>query len=253
MADAGSFADYFSSQSKAYAEFRPRYPDDFIKFVASLPEKRGLVWDCGTGNGQAAVQLAPFFEKIIATDPSQAQIQNAEEHSKIEYRISSAESSGLGDHCADMIGVAQALHWFRFEEFYKEARRVGASDAFLAAWGYGNLRISPRLDPIISEFYYNRVGPYWPPERRYVDENYATIPFPFQKLNAPEFFIREKWDLDRFVGYLSSWSSVQRYIRTRGEDPLPEIRKELSAIWIGAEEVRWPVFLLAGRLDSYSP
>lgn len=34
-------------------------------------------WDCGTGNGQVACELAKIFENVFATDISQAQIDNA--------------------------------------------------------------------------------------------------------------------------------------------------------------------------------
>ena len=47
-------------------------------YLASLCPAHDLAWDCATGNGQAAVALAPHFEQVIATDASAQQIDQAQ-------------------------------------------------------------------------------------------------------------------------------------------------------------------------------
>ena len=62
-----SFHDYFSDHSKLYASARPTYPEELFGFVASIAPARERVWDCATGNGQAAVGLARYFAEVEAT------------------------------------------------------------------------------------------------------------------------------------------------------------------------------------------
>ena len=45
----------FSRQASTYARHRPRYSPRLFEYLASLTTEHDLAWDCGTGNGQAAV------------------------------------------------------------------------------------------------------------------------------------------------------------------------------------------------------
>ena len=105
-----TFKDHFSKQAPDYAKFRPRYPQKLFDYLGSTAPSRHLAWDCGTGNGQAAVGLASVFDCVIATDASAKQIANAESHKKIDYRVAPAENSGIESETLDLIMVAQALH-----------------------------------------------------------------------------------------------------------------------------------------------
>ncbi|HJT44865.1 MAG TPA: class I SAM-dependent methyltransferase, partial [Chthoniobacterales bacterium] len=118
------FKDHFSKQAADYAKFRPRYPRAMFEYLGTLAPTRDLAWDCATGNGQAAVELASIFQGVIATDASATQIANAEPHENVEYRVASAEESGLESSSIDLIMVAQALHWFDLKKFHAEARRI---------------------------------------------------------------------------------------------------------------------------------
>jgi SAM-dependent methyltransferase len=118
------FKDHFSRQAADYAKFRPSYPREIFDYVGSIAPSRQLAWDCGTGNGQAAVGLASVFARVIATDASEKQIANAQPHERVEYRVAPAENSGTKSGSVDLIMVAQALHWFDLDRFYAEARRA---------------------------------------------------------------------------------------------------------------------------------
>src|SRR5204862_688528 len=111
-----------------------------------IAPSRQLAWDCGTGNGQAAVGLASVFDRVIATDASEKQIANAQSHKIVEYRVAPAENSGVGSGTIDLIMVAQALHWFDLGHFYTGARRVLKPDGVLAASAYNLLHIEPVVD-----------------------------------------------------------------------------------------------------------
>ena len=118
------FKDYFSTQAKEYSKYRPKYPPELFEYLASLVKEHKTAWDSATGSGQAAIGLAPYFEKVIATDASESQIIHAHPHEKIEYRVASSEDSGIEDNSINLATVATAIHWIDTNKFYPEIRRV---------------------------------------------------------------------------------------------------------------------------------
>lgn len=245
-----SFKDHFSGHAADYASFRPGYPAELFARVATLPRRRDVAWDCGTGNGQAAIGLAEHFGRVIATDPSAQQLAHALPHPRIEYRQAPAESSGLPDRSVDLIAVAQAFHWFDFDRFFAEARRVLAPGGSLVLWTYNLARVSPEVDAITDRLARQIVGAYWPPERRWVDEEYQTIPFPFPEVELPPLAHVEHWDRERLLLYFGTWSSCQRYQKATGQDPIALVRAGLEAAWGAPDQprpVRWPIFLRASQ------
>ena len=210
--------------------------------------KADLVWDCGTGNGQAAASLARHFKDVIATDGSAKQLAEAPALPNVEYRVATAETSGLLSHSCDLITVAQALHWFDLDKFYAEAKRVLKPGGKLAVWCYGNSTIAPDIDVIDEHFYAVTLKGYWDPLRRLIDEGYRTIPFPFAEIKTPEFQLVMEWTLDQFIGYLDSWSAVQAYKTKNGKSPVPEVRSKLEKLWSEGikRKVSWPLCLRVG-------
>lgn len=247
------FKDHFSGHADAYRRYRPGYPKPLFDYLAARAPGLGVAWDCATGNGQAARQLAVHFERVIATDASAAQIAAASSGERIEFRCAPAEASGLESGSVDLITVAQALHWFDFEAFHAEARRVLKPGGVVAAWCYGLFRTTPALDRIVTRFYQEEVGPYWPAERRWIDERYATVPFAFAELPAPQFAMRLEWTLERLLGYMNTWSAVRRYQEDRGYNPLDALRPELERAWPRNQAlaaVTWVLHLRVGRHDG---
>lgn len=246
-----NFKDYFSAQSDAYARYRPEYPEELYRFLLGLVPSRQKAWDCATGNGQVAVRLAQYFETVFATDASEAQISHAKHLPNIQYRVATAENSGLPSESVQLITVGQALHWFNFDAFYKEARRVAADNALLAVWGYELCEINPEIDAVFMRYYRDILSPFWPPEREYVEKRYQTLPFPFTDLKVPGFFLYLKHNLEGFIGYLSSWSATQKYLKQVGKNPLELIESDLIKAWGNPEEVKtlkFPLFLRAAYL-----
>jgi len=244
-----SFKDHFSGHAGTYASFRPGYPPELFDFVAALPRGRALAWDCATGNGQAAGPLAARFERVIATDASAEQLAHAEPHPNVEYRQAPAESSGLIRRSVDLVTVATAVHWFDFDRFYAEAERVLVPGGALAVWAYNLARISPEVDVLTDRLSHEIVRAWWPPERRWVDEEYRTLPFPFQEVAVPEIWIEERWDLERYLHYLGTWSALTRYVQANGRDPRNEIHAGMAAAWgdpAAVRTVRWPLMMRAG-------
>ncbi|WP_276495942.1 class I SAM-dependent methyltransferase [Pontibacter litorisediminis] len=244
--------DNFSAQAAAYATFRPRYPQPLYEFLNSLPGDKTTAWDCATGNGQVAAELAVKYQLVYATDISEAQLQHAPKgHNNIRYLACPAESTPLPSQSIDLLTVAQAVHWFRFGEFYQEARRVLKSQSWLALWGYGLIEAeNEALNLLIRHFYTKTVGPFWDEERRHIDLHYTSIPFPFAEIPAPSFQLDVQWTRQQFTGYLSSWSSLQHYIRRHAVSPLPAFDDRLQPLWPDAEIKRFhfPIFMRVGRV-----
>jgi SAM-dependent methyltransferase len=246
-----AFQDHFSKLSRQYTEFRPHYPGELFQFLGSLPRGRDCAWDCGTGNGQAAVDLAAYFREVIATDPSANQVAHALPHPHVKYLVASAEQCPLAFASVDLVTVAQALHWFDFDRFYEQVRRVGRPGSIFAAWSYGLASISADVDRVVRYLYSDLLGDYWPPQRKLTEERYATIPFPFPEVPTPDFAMNARWNLDQLLGYLGTWSSVQKYVQRHGTNPLDQVETDLRVAWGPAEtrrEVCWPLYLRVGRI-----
>lgn len=245
-----SWKDNFSQQSEIYAKYRPHYPEELYQFLISLVNHRQMAWDCGTGNGQVAVQLAPFFQKIVATDASASQISHAKRLPNIEYRVTKAQASGLPEHSTHLITVAQAIHWFDIEKFYQEVRRV-SHEAVIAVWGYGLLKISQPLDERIQHFYSHTVGSYWDQERKHLDNAYRSIPFPFQRIESPNFILQCSWNLNDLLGYLATWSSVQKFIQLEKSNPVEKLALDLNKLWGSpweSKKIYWDIYLMVGKV-----
>lgn len=242
--------DNFSTQSELYARFRPTYPEELYQFLYSLVETKDTAWDCGTGNGQVAQELSKHFKEVYATDISEKQIRNAIQRNNIFYKGESAEKTSFPDKTFDLITVAQAIHWFNFDLFYKEVKRTIKPNGILAVIGYGLLNIDEETDKIITKFYHEIVGTYWDKERKYVDEDYQTIPFPFKEIKAPQLYNTYKWSLEQLIGYLNTWSAVQHYINANNQNPVELVYEDLQEIWKGktTKTVKFPILLRIARL-----
>lgn len=243
-----TFVDHFSHQAADYRRFRPGYPPELFAWIAAQTPERRLAVDCATGSGQAAVGLAAHFEAVVGLDGSIDQLRHAQRHSRVLYVAAVAERLPVATGRASLVAAAQAIHWFDFERFHGECRRVLAPGGVLAAWTYGRLCVDPDVDAVVDHFHEDVVGRDWPPERRYVEEGYRTIPFPWREAATPAFALEAHWTREQVLGYLATWSAVQRYRVRQGDDPLPDLRERLARVWPAAasKPVRWPLHLRFG-------
>lgn len=237
--------DLFSEHAGTYSAFRPRYPQNLYQFIYQHTRNFEAAWDCATGNGQVASELAKQFKKVEATDISQAQMDQADLQSNVAYTVCAAEKTSFPDHCFDLITVAQALHWFELDQFFGEVSRVMRPGGILAVWGYSILTINPAIDRLFLSYYNDVVGPYWDPARHLIEDEYKSIQFPFEELHAPNFTLVVSWSRSHFLGYLASWSATQKYMKANGKNPLEDFLQELQALWKDETslDVTFPLFL----------
>lgn len=243
--------DLFSGHSDIYRKFRPAYPRALYKTVLENTPGRSRCWDCATGNGQVALELSDSFDEVYATDISKNQLLQAPKRKNIAYSVQRAEQTNFEAHTFDLITVGQAVHWFDIPAFFREVNRVACPGGVLALWGYGLLHLNDEaIDSALSNFYHEVVGPYWDGERRYIDSGYETIPFPFREIVQMDGIQIEKpMDLQGLRGYLTSWSSVQNYIKVHNSNPVIPLINSLEAHW-GAGQTRTATFPIFGKIGK---
>ena len=252
---ADASRNWFDRGGEAYARFRPVYPDRLAKFLVSASPDKRLALDVGCGSGQLALLLAENFERVVGIDPSADQLAHAAQHERVEYRCAAAERLPLPDGSVSLVAAAQAAHWFDLPAFYEEVRRVCVPGGVLALISYGVPRLETGLNERFIHFYREEIGPFWPPERKLVDEGYAGIGFPFPEFSAPTMSIDLQWSLSELLGYISTWSAVRRAREEGRREILLNFAKEMEKLWGDDDErrsVEWPVNMRIGKLERSS-
>ena len=241
--------DLFSRDPVSYASYRPKYPIELFQFLSEICDEKYVAWDCATGNGQAASALSDYFEKVVATDISEAQLKNAIQKHNISYALSGLRCP-LNDNSVDLVTVAQALHWLPLNEFYNEVKRVGKKRGIIAVWCYQLPKAGENLDTIIEHFYAKTLQGCWDEGRKDVDNGYSNISFPFLHIPSPEFQILVKWNPEQLIGYIKTWSAIPTYIAIHGTDPISALYTSLQQNWGSQLEItfRFPLRVRIGYI-----
>jgi SAM-dependent methyltransferase len=246
-----SFKDHFSSHSSGYAAYRPTYPPELVTFLAGIAPRTERVIDCGCGNGQLSVLLASRFRQVVAVDASAAQIAAAQPHERVVYRVAPADRTGEADGSADLLTVAQAAHWFALDPFYEEVRRVLRPRGVVALITYGILDVNEDIKPLVDDFFFKVIGPYWPAGREHVNTGYRQLAFPFDEVEAPALSSDVSWTFPEFIGYIDTWSAVREAEKAVGREPIITFADALARVW-GAPHrrrgIRWPLSMRVGRV-----
>jgi SAM-dependent methyltransferase len=244
--------NWFDRGGDAYARYRPDYPDALALYLAARAPDRGRAVDVGCGNGQFTRLLADHFDDVLGVDPSADQVAHAGARDHVRYAVAPAEALPVENGSVALVAAAQAAHWFDLPRFYDEARRVSAPRGVVALISYGVMRLEPKLAERFAHFYEREIGPFWPPERRLVDEGYAGIAFPFAEERAPPFEIGRDWALAEVLGYVSTWSATARALEAGQAAMLERFVIDMTALWGDPEILRpvsWPVVMRIGRVD----
>ena len=244
------FKDHFSGHASKYAAFRPVYPRALVDFLADLAPATEVALDVGCGTGQLSTLLTARFGRVVATDASAKQIAEAEPADRVEYRVAPCEASGLPDASVDLLTVAQAAHWFDLDRFYAEARRVLRPGGVLALICYMHPDVTGPVRDVFLHFYEPVCGPYWPPERRMIEDGYRSLAFPFEELPAPTMDLVADWTLDDLLGYVDTWSAVRALEKARGREPYERFVEAMYSADpdpARRRRVSWPLAMRVGR------
>jgi len=247
-----SFRDHFSGRSAEYARYRPTYPDALYAHLASCAPAHRAAWDCATGSGQAALQVARHFDDVFASDGSTVQLASAVLHKRVHYAAAYAERVPVPDNSFDLVTVAAAAHWFNLDPFYAEVQRVTRPGGIIAMWSYYNFESEPAIDEVMDRYADVIVHDYWPDRLiQYNKPRYQTLPFPFPAIEAPQFYAEANWTMEDVLGFASTWSATQRYHARHGKEALDLIVDDLISAWGDPDRqvrIRWPLHMLAGRI-----
>ena len=244
--------DNFSRQAKTYAKYRPDYPKELFDFILNKIVQKENAWDCGTGNGQTAKELSKYFQNVFATDISEKQIQQAYKTENIFYSVQPAEKTNFADNIFYLVTVSQALHWFDLDKFYTEVKRTTKSNGWIAVWTYTLPSTLPDIDKLVNEdFCEGLLGSYWDKERKYVDEKYKTVPFPFKEIQCPVFEIKQEWTIDNLSGYVNSWSALQKFVSANHFNPVDELMEKVKPFWKQETmQAVFPVYMRMGQIEK---
>ena len=246
-----SFKDHYSVGSADYAAFRPTYPESLVSWLAGIAPAHDTAVDCGCGPGELTTLLASRFARVIAIDASASQLECATPHERVEYRQARAEATGLDDASADLVCAAQAAHWFDLDPFYAEVRRVLRPGGAIALITYGVVEMAGDAGAVLSRFYFDEIGSWWPPERRHVESGYQSLPFPFNERRAPKLAMEASWTADQLLGYVGTWSAVKNARAGLGREPLDRLSAELRDAWGDVavrRAIRWPLSMRIGEI-----
>lgn len=241
--------DHFSSIAAAYAKGRFGYPAGLFDCLADLCADRALAWDCATGTGQAVTELARRFTRVVATDISAALLEHAPRLPNVTYAQAPAEHTALANASVDLVTVAQAIHWFDLNAFWREVRRVVKLGGILAYWAYTWPRVDGEVDRVFAAFQ-TQIAPYWPPGSELIHGEYRAIIPPFAPVPMPPFEINADWTRAAYLAHLGSWSAVRYFREQQGTDPLPVFERRLADVWPDEDSkaVHWPLHLHVYRV-----
>lgn len=244
------YGDRFGACSGAYSKFRPEYPTELYEFLKTLVPGKELVWDCGTGNGQAARSLSADFKQVIATDASIMQLDQAHAPRNVSFILAEAEAPPLKTSSVDLVTCATCVHWFDHDVFYPEVRRILKPGGIFAAWTYGFFSGEDEMNEIVDRTVLRKIKSYWTEANLMCRDKYKTLPFPFEETDAPEFIIERTLGLDELCGFMQSWSAYQHYLEATGLDPLVDFKKNAAELWLPSErfQIRWELSMRVAQL-----
>ncbi|XP_058204521.1 uncharacterized protein LOC131318628 [Rhododendron vialii] len=268
-------ADLFHRQAKDYAESRPSYPEELFEFIASKTPNHDLVWDAGTGSGQAAKSLAKLYKNVVGTDTSQEQLDYAPKLPNVRYQctppnipMSELESSVAPPGTVDLVTIATALHWFDLPTFYQQVKQVlKKPHGVIAAWTYtvpeANNSIplvNEKFDAIFRQFCAD-LQPYFDPAIKVVEDKYKGIDFPFEPVGyganhtGPfEFMTERVMDLEDFLLFIRSWSAYQtakeKGVELLRDDVVESFKRAWSEDGGDRKVVKSPIYLRIGKVGK---
>lgn len=245
-------ATTFGRKAAEYRAARPGYPEALYRWIAGAVGARDLVWDVGTGSGQAALRLAADFAQVLATDIDAEQIAQAPQREGVRYRVAPAHRSGLEDGCVDAFTAATALHWFDHARFWPEVRRVARAGAVFCSWTYHRVETDEDVRAALIDPLEGILDPYWSQANRrsWRGHDPGQMGMPFEVIAAPDFACELSWTPREIAGFVRSWSAHRRAVLDGHGAGLAQIEAEgLAALGDARRRLVLPLHVLAARVE----
>jgi hypothetical protein len=128
---------------------------------------------------------------------------------------------------------------------------VSKPNAVIAIWTYHRHTTGDdKIDQAVRDFYEHITKPYWDYERKYVEEKYTTVEFDYELLPVKDFETVLQWQREDLIGYISSWSAVQKFIKVNSYSPVLIVEEKIKKLWASGEakKVVFPIYLKLGRI-----
>jgi SAM-dependent methyltransferase/ribosomal protein S18 acetylase RimI-like enzyme len=126
-----TFRADFGRTATDYARHRVGFPSSLFERLSAfgIGNAGQQVVDEGTGTGSLARGFARRGCRVIGIDPAAAMMEEAQrldrqEQLTIEYRLATAEETGLPDASCDVVSAGQCWHWFDRRRAAAEAARI---------------------------------------------------------------------------------------------------------------------------------
>ncbi|AFY34365.1 class I SAM-dependent methyltransferase [Calothrix sp. PCC 7507] len=122
-----------------YAKHRAGFPSSFFdklsEYGIGLPGQN--IVDLGTGTGTLARGFAARGANVIGIDPSAPLLAQAKQLSEsaqlqIDYRVGTAENTGLANATVDIVTAGQCWHWFDRPRAAQEVTRILKANGYVA-------------------------------------------------------------------------------------------------------------------------
>ncbi|KAM8934458.1 uncharacterized protein RCH25_004910 [Pelodytes ibericus] len=224
--------------ASAYQKYRFSPPQEIQDMIFNYMDKRlvkpySSAVDVGCGTGQSTRILVPYFQKVLGTDISEAQIEEAKKTDvspNVTYGVSPAEVVPVEDASVDLVTACAAVHWFNIEKFLKEVNRVLKPGGCLALFTYvPDMEVhykdrSEQLTKVVSEVQ-DKLSPYVNEKVNHVKTGYKDIfeAIPYtDKQRVEKIIIKIPMTLADFLGLVQTFSMYQIYLKLE-----PEKAKEL--------------------------
>ncbi|XP_040282914.1 putative methyltransferase DDB_G0268948 [Bufo bufo] len=218
-------------ENKEHASYYQKYrfspPQEIQDMIFSyLQEKLSkpyeLAVDVGCGTGQSTIMLASLFKKVLGTDISEAQIEEANKTHKLPnttFRALPAEEVPVDDASVDLITACAAVHWFDIAKFMKEVDRILKPHGCLALYTYlPHVEVhykdrSEQMCKVMSEVS-DHLTKYRHQKVSIVESGYKgvfeAVPYP-DKLRKENVKAKITMPLSHLLGLVQSFSMFQRY------------------------------------------
>jgi len=137
-----------------YVRSRPKPPSDLLTLLCQLcgRETPDLVVDLGSGTGYSTVAWSRRARRVVGIESNPVMLRRARRALHVEYRLASADRTGLPSGSADVVTCSQSFHWMNPATTIPEIARILRRGGVFAAYDYAlPPLIDPQLDPSFVE------------------------------------------------------------------------------------------------------